>query len=285
MEQEEERHAVAAEPEEEDGLETSAGACDEGRGDDDDEDGHDLRRGVPEPHRLGPGRLREEHAARTDDEDDEDDAEIERQGTTLGERGDVRREVVEQAHETAVDAVGLDDVREGGLEPLDRLASDEEQRADAEDRHGEEERRSEPGPERQVAGLPCGVGVGVRLEERLAGHGYDPRGQPEDREDQCRADEEERLPLDRRRVDHRRLGGSPVRREAADGDGGRRALRREGPPEEPQPVGDGEHRAQDDRPDDDRADPRGSGGDAVVHQGLESRLLRYIAGEGRQTDH
>ena len=275
VQQEDAGDRVPGEAQEDDGFEATTRAGREDRGEDGRRAEHGLRRLVPRSRALRGCRPEQQRDPDDDDEHDEDEAEVHGERTTLGERGDVRGEVVELAHEPPVDDVGLGPRRRGRARSRDLGAEPEEQRAEREDEQREPEDGGEPAPQREVPGLAARVGGGVRGEEVLAEVGHERGGEAERRERERGPDQDERGARDRGRA----LGHLRVVR--VDGrEAGELPLGREGPPREAQAVADGERRAEDDRHEDGRRVEA-----AVVPQRLEGGLLRDVAREGRQADH
>ncbi|WP_197536743.1 hypothetical protein [Clavibacter nebraskensis] len=197
---------------------------------------------------------------------------VERERAALGGRGGARGDPVDEPHRRPVDAGRVDPGRHARLQREDPVAEAEHREADDERARGDEERRLDPVPEREVVrvvGLPGGAGARGRERVRVS---RDPA------------------------VDG---GGEEPEREAGDGEHGRRheevevlvhrlhlvhpALAGEGAPHEARAVGDGEA-GSDGHADD--GDPAEAAAQLrVEEQGREHGLLRDEAEEGREAGH
>ncbi len=184
---------------------------------------------------------------------------VDREGTTLDEAGDLEGEPFLAEQQMAEDTVGGGPGDAAG-ELGDGVPGEEEARTGGPGDGGQEQREAEPVPERQVVGVLGGrVGVGVRGEQPVGQADGGAEDQAEDGEQGGRGEE------------------GPA--DAVHGGVGDAGLAGEGAPDEAQGVRGGQRRAHDD---DGQRPPVGGG---AVEQRLERGFLGGEAEQRRQGGH
>ena len=112
-------HTVTADTDEDDRVQATPHEQDQQTGDDDDQRGDDLHRGVPQAQSrvvAGPDSTRDHGDARADHEEHQDGSEVDRERTALGATGDLQGQALQPRRHPPVVALGVKD-REAVTEP------------------------------------------------------------------------------------------------------------------------------------------------------------------------